>query len=83
MQILINKSTNKNIELLKQRNETNPKQNSDTGAGSFFYLICRHVAHNLQSSQGDWLLSSPVTPSCVQRRDSDLRLCISLYFICT
>lgn len=35
-----------------------------------------------RETQGDWFLSNAITSSCVWRRDSDLRLCISLYFIC-
>lgn len=46
-----------------------------------FYLVFRCVAHDLQPSQGDWLLSNPVTSSCVQRRDLLKALYFSVFYL--
>lgn len=75
MQILVNVSTNKNTEFLKQRNEKNPKQISATGPGSFLCLVCRHVAHDLSFLRETGYCPT-LSPQVEFGEDSDLRFCI-------
>lgn len=58
-------------------------QNSGTGAGSFLYLKCRHVAHNLQGDSGRLVLvQRHHLKLCLEKRLWFKALYFSVFYLC-